>query len=477
MTPPYSQKLDLLQKQILNQEMKLSLDMLAMDICELREMLLEATVSNPFLDLDFIHQNVTDAEQLIPVCHMETAYHNERDTEQPKFVLDTLDEFCHRGSQDHYNPVDNVSHEQTFSEMLEEQIRTLQLENQLSLLCIHLVHSLDCRGYLDTACGEIADNQRVTLAEVRRALRIVQSLYPTGVGAQTLKECLILQLKDRNLLSENTKRLVKHGLPLLAKSDLPGIAALLNCSVSSAVEASRIVQSLNPIPSRGFKTDNEPIYVVPDVSVRYENGAFIIAANDQVLPRVTLNSDCCALVNECTEDEITELRRYLPLAKAIIRGVNSRRSTLLNVLQCVILKQSAFFRYGSGLRPMEMQSIADALEIHVSTVSRAIKNKYIDCAKGTVSLRSLFERSYSKSKDANGTESVSHIKQQLIEIIESEAQAKPLSDMVISNKLCAQGYVISRRTIAKFRDEMGIPCASQRRAAYGVYGRSSWWSK
>ena len=477
MTPPYLQKQELLQKQILNQEMKLSLDILAMDICELRELLMEATVSNPFLELDFVHQNMTDVERSFPVCVLETICSNERDVDQPRFVLDTVDRLSARGFLDYYNPVDNAMREQTFSEMLEEQIGTLPLDSSFSHLCIHLIHSLDSRGYLNTPCEEIAEDQNVTLSELKAALRIVQSLHPTGVGAQSLVECLILQLKARNLLSQDTKKMVKQGLPLLAKCDLPGIAALLNCSVSSAVEVSRIVQSLNPIPSQGFRTDNDPVFVFPDASVRYENGAFIIAHNDQLLPRVTLNSDYCMLVNESAKDEIAEFRDYLPLAKAIIRGVNSRRSTLLNVLQCVILKQATFFRYGSGLRPMDMQSIADALEINVSTVSRAIKNKYVDCAKGIVSLRSLFERSYHKTEDENATDCVSHIKQQLTEIIASEDPAKPFSDMLISKKLCAHDHIISRRTITKFRDEIGIPCSSQRRTAYEAYGKGSWCRK
>jgi RNA polymerase sigma-54 factor len=460
------------QKQILNWEMKLSLDILSMDICALRELILRTAESNPFIEIDFSNPSHRNLDQTMSFCNMLTTYNKEIESNVPMFVFDDNDDYKGFYNERTYNfegSINSSCQEPTFTDMLEEQIRWMNLNDELSELCICLIGYLNSKGYLDTSLDDIAHNHCANIADVKRALRIVQSLHPAGVGARSLKECLILQLKDRNQLTACTEILVKQGLAALANNDLTALSKLLKTNISATISACRLIRSLNPIPSQGFRTGEDPIFVIPDASVRFEEGSYVIATNNRILPKITLNREYCQLLKASSEEEIGGIKRYLPVAKAMIRGINNRRSTFLNVLQCIIGMQPTYFKNGSDLKAMDMQSVAEVIGIHPSTVSRAVSNKYIACEKGIVSLRSLFDRGVPLSSSVNGTIAVSIVKQELGKLISTEDQAAPLSDNELCDILAAKGYKISRRTVTKYRENMGVPCSYQRKATYAIH--------
>lgn len=371
------------------------------------------------------------------------------------------------GSQGRGQALDWVAAaEPDFEAMLQEQIRFMPLEHRLSSLCISLIACLNTRGYLDRHLAELARDFHASSGEMKRALRVVQSLEPAGVGARNLTECLLLQLKAKGLHGRHTVKLVREGLPLLAGNDLRAICSLLGCDRSEAMKAGEAIRSLEPIPSRGFKMREEPVFVVPEADVRYANGEYVIELNGQALPELEIDEDNRRLLGlSGEEDSVAYLREMLPDARSLIWNIQWRRSTLKNLLKCLVQKQPDYFRHGAELRPMRLADIAECMGVSVSTVSRAVRGKYICCNKGMVELRSLFIRGLD-GLDGR-TVSILDIKQRIMALVGEEDQAHPLSDEKIRQVLLRVGIPLSRRVVAKYRAELGLASSRGRRASMG----------
>lgn len=325
---------------------------------------------------------------------------------------------------------DPISRSQSFTAMLLEQISVMKLGPQMAALSGYLVECLNNRGYLDIDPQEIALELKLPLFDVMQVLYLVQSLQPVGTGARSLQECLILQLSETKFFNSYTIKIIKEGLALLAANDLRGLSKLLQTDICSAARYSGVIRFLNPIPSQGYDTGENDRSVVPDVSVRREGNQFSIVMNDTVIPNLELNREYCDMLGK-TKDLVTKryLKEHLHPAQTLIHAVGERNATLIRVMEYVVRKQAQFFEDGKTLVPMTLSEVAEKVGLNVSTISRAVQEKFIICAAGIIRLRSLFTSSAVSS--GNTVVSSTFVKEKIQKCLKAESKESPLSDQDI----------------------------------------------
>ncbi len=452
LTPSLNPSVEQSQKQIVTAQMLQSLQVLRMPMPELAQYLGERICENPMLDIEALSQS-----ELLPEPSPPPAQ-DPRDEDVDETVRSDYRDIWHGNGLD---AARLGCGESTFADMLLEQVNTGRLDGASSALCRYIVGCLNQRGYLDIPLEEIARETGCALPDAERALRHIQEeLHPAGVGARSLGECLLLQLGRSRTLNAHTIRLVSEGLPLLAANDLGAIQKLLRCTRNTAEHCAQVVRGLNPIPSQGYFTGERNGFVVPDAIVQNDGGALSLRLNDRYLPRVRLSRAYCDWT-AADEEEKRYLAQKLKEAGALQRAVEERGKTLRAVMRCIVGRQSAFFRTGAPLAPMNLAEIAGSLGLNISTVSRAIQGKYIEGPFGTIEIKKLFSGAVKGA--AGGAVSSDAAKRKLRRLIRDEDPKMPLSDESLRLALCAAGIDLARRTIAKYREELGLPPARQRR--------------
>jgi RNA polymerase sigma-54 factor len=330
----------------------------------------------------------------------------------------------------------------------------------------YLVGCLSPAGYLDCPLDELSAELGCPLFDLEQALFVVQSLEPTGVGARSLSECLLLQLAQSRHFTELNIHLVRRGLPKLADGDYAALAEDLHATEDEVRAAADYIRTLNPLPSRGFPTGSYTHYVVPEATLHWEGDTLHIDMNTAAQPRVSLNTETAGLLEaEDTREAQVYLRRKLQDARSLMDSLQDRQDTLFRLISAVARLQSGFFARGEALQPMTMSQVAEELNVNISTVSRAVKDKYIQYSGKVYSLRSLFSAAIA-SQDG-GEISADGARRQIQRCVEAEDPAHPLSDSAICAALAALNISLSRRTVAKYRAELGIPPASKRRVGAG----------
>lgn len=423
---------------LLSPAMKQSLDILQAGLWDLRQLVLSQLDANPLLEageapgdaLPFspvpLHRLVTPGLAWNPDC-----------------------------------PAEPLPRGENFYDMLEEQIRTMELPAPMVPVCLALVGCLDRRGYLDIPPEELAQALQLPAQEVYQALYVLQSLTPCGVGARTLEECLILQLAQGPHFNGDTIAIVHKGLELLAANQMGKLAALLHRPPDKIKEACQAIRALNPIPSRGYDTGEEPQVLIPDALVECQESLTTIRMNDEFVPRLVIHQDYAALAQSADEATARFVQGMEEQARGLIRSLEGRKKTLLRVLEEVVKRQPTYFSKGTGLAPMTMGQVAQSLELDLSTISRTVQDKVLVCAAGTVSLRSLFTGGYAAAEGVSLSAVV--IKKKIQEFIGREDSTAPLTDLDLCHALAAGGTVLARRTVVKYRAELGIPPSTQRR--------------
>lgn len=319
---------------------------------------------------------------------------------------------------------------------------------------------LNDNGWLEESAQELALRGGVSCEVIEGAELIVRNMEPAGVGARTLAQCLELQLERRG---ENGLALtiVRNHLEDLAKDHYNQIARITGASREEIQQACRLIRSLDPRPGAAFSSNNLPAYIVPDILVKEEEGRFVVLSSGQDLPRLKLNVYYQELMRDCEEEQVKDyLTKKAKQAHWVIKNIEQRKNTMLRCACCIVDQQMDFFRRGKHfLRPMTLADVASKVGVHESTVSRAIRNKFLQCTWGMFPLGDFFGRAVGMD-EGNSAE---QIKAQLRVLIEQEDKRKPLSDQKICDLLARQGMELARRTIAKYRDEMGYPSASGRK--------------
>lgn len=449
----------------LNAGTLLSLEVLRMPAQELSELITRNIYENPLLEIDAKSDEPNEdfAPMRLDACSAPGGLLPEEREDRVTLAAAKTRESRNRShGKDRFDPADMGSREVTFQEMLNEQLGALTLEPALAARCQYLVACLNRKGFLDEAPADIATALSCSLRDVTQALHVLHSLHPPGVGARSLREYLVLLLSEQGRFTEAcTIKLVKEGLPLLARNDICAIAKLLGISKESARKVCGVIRRLPPFPAQGYYTGEQNSSIVPDAMIEKDEFGMRVVMNDTTVPRLELSRDYCSMMTEADFDAKAYFQKMLANAKQLIKAVDDREKTLTRILRKVVELQPAFFEDGSTLRPMSMTSLAEELGLSSSTISRAVGGKYIICAAGTVELKSLFTAGV-PTKQGQSV-SCSFIKQQIRNFIHRENPTAPLPDEQLREALQLMDINISRRTVAKYRESMDIPSSSARR--------------
>jgi RNA polymerase sigma-54 factor len=341
------------------------------------------------------------------------------------------------------------------------QLSLRNLPERDKTLVTLLIESLDEDGYMTQELAEIQamlpEELDIAPEELQIALRHLQQCEPTGVGARNLGECLELQLRvlpDSTAFRTDALDVVKNHLDALASRDFNRLKKVLHCDDTTLRGVQKLITGLNPRPGRGYGTDDTR-YVVPDVVVRKVKGVWMAALNPEAMPKLRINRLYADILSRARSSGSQQLSSQLQEAKWLIKNVQQRFDTILRVSQAIVDRQRHFFEHGEvAMRPLVLREIAEALDLHESTVSRVTTQKFMHTARGIFELKYFFGSHV--TTDSGGSASSTAIRALIKQLVSSENSRKPLSDSQISEILGQQGIVVARRTVAKYRESMQI---------------------
>jgi RNA polymerase sigma-54 factor len=433
------------QNMMLTPKMMEELKILQMPNVELAQYIEEALVDNPML---------------------------ESETEDDWVSVMLKDRRDHRLSEKDYRLADDFEGKElteytaapiSLRQFLTSQLGELKLNIQQKLIAHYLINNIADDGYLTGDLREAASKLIVPLIKVKDALIIVQSLEPSGVGARNLKECILLQLKRKQLLNDVLKDIVTHYLDLLAARKYNELGRILSTSKEEMQRVHKLIKSLDPKPGYQFQY-SYAAHIVPELEVSDVGGGYAVTFHDEHIPALRINS--CYIEMMTKDSSNTEVYKYLKSklekARECINAIQQRKKTILKIAAFIIEYQCDFLRNGYAyMKPLTMKKVGDAAGVHESTVSRTVSNKYIQTPRGVFELKYFFSSQVDSDNDAGV--SANGVKKLVANIISSEDKVNPLSDEQIRKQLEMQGISIARRTVAKYRGELAILPANQRR--------------
>jgi RNA polymerase sigma-54 factor len=364
-----------------------------------------------------------------------------------------------------------LTREETLAEHLTEQLMLAIADPPDRLIGQNLIGMVNEAGYLTSDPAQVAEMLGTSVAHVERVLGVLQGFDPAGVFARDLKECLVLQLKELDRLDPAMQILVEH-LDLVAKRDFAGLKSLCKVDADDIRDMIAELRRLNPKPGHVFGA--EPVQpVVPDVSVRpAPDGNWLVELNNDTLPRVLVNNRYMAQVarGAMRDEDKTYLSECHANATWLVRSLDQRAKTILKVAREIVRQQDAFLVHGvQHLRPLNLKTVAEAIEMHESTVSRVTSNKYMATPRGIFELKYFFTTAVGGALGGEG-HSAESVRHRLRELIERETKSNILSDDTLVDLLKAEGINIARRTVAKYRESLGIPSSVQRRREKNAFG-------
>jgi RNA polymerase sigma-54 factor len=358
------------------------------------------------------------------------------------------------------------SRPQSLHDYLAEQLSFIDIDPELIDLIKFLISNIDDNGFLKASLVDIANDfsHPVKAGEMDEALRIIQKLDPPGVGARSMKECLLLQLTPETPHAEVVKALIEHHLDDVAFNRLPIIQRRTGYDINLIKSGIEVLKHLNPKPGAQYASENIP-YVVPDIIVdRNEVGDYDIRLVDDWVPNVHIPRHVVELARDKGSDPKTKeyIKRKIQAAQWLMESIEQRRGTLEKVTRAIIKHQRAFLDKGpEHIEPLKMQQIADQVGVHVTTVSRAVDDKWVQTPRGIFPLKRFFGGG---TQTTNGEEVAwETIKNKLLELIDQEDKSNPLSDEDLVSKLQESGYPVARRTVTKYRKMLSIPSSRQRK--------------
>lgn len=357
--------------------------------------------------------------------------------------------------------------QETLHEHLLWQLGLSQLPERAQTIGAAIIDGIDDDGYLresfDAIRSVLAPQIEADDAEIEAVLHDIQHFDPVGSGARTLAECLSRQLAllvgDPCLIA-HAKRLCEECLERLPRIGLTGIAKTLDCDEATAKTVLELLRSLNPKPGSAITPLEADTYVVPDAVIWRDQGVWRAALTGHSVPRVGIHQAYVRMIAQASREDAGYMREHLQEARWILRGIEARGETLLNVTRCLAREQSGFLEFGEqALRPLTLRAIAQKVDLHESTVSRAIARKYVRTPRGTIPMRAFFA---SGIESDGGETSSAAIQSMIRELVEKENPRKPLSDAALTQQLNNNGVPVARRTVAKYREAMGLPASSDR---------------
>ena len=458
------------QQQVLIPQMILSMDILLLPTLDLEQRIQQEFSDNPALEL--VEQEARDK----PIANSETAERGEAEPTLHERLRDSgswsFDERRPRKSSNRSSDAKHAALQNTpdkppgLKETLMEQLRLQTIPGRIRDIGEDIISGLDNRGYLGCEAEELGDwiEGRPSTEEIEQALETVRGLEPAGVGATDLRDCLLLQLQrdggDRRL----EEAIIRNHLLDLGLNKLPKLARELGYPVEEIKEAAKLISSLDPMPGRQIESE-ETVYIRPDVLVEEIDGELEISMLDYSLPQLEISRSCRTALKDASSDRKTSafLRKKIESAKWLIHAIEQRQRTIKDIALAIVEYQQDFMLEGpKRLKALKMQTIADTVGVHLSTISRAIKGKYIETPSGIYELRYFFTGGVDNAEGE--IESRRNVHRRIQELIEKENREKPYSDTAIAHLLQEEGLKIARRTVTKYREHVGIPASRLRRS-------------
>jgi RNA polymerase sigma-54 factor len=368
---------------------------------------------------------------------------------------------------DEGDAADRIAQTQTLHDHLQWQLHLSHLSPRDRRIGAALIDAIDDDGYLREPMDALRDSMRpdlvVSIDEMLTVLRQLQAFDPVGVGARDLGECLALQLAqlpDETPGKALSLRIAGGPIDRLPKVGLEGIAAELQCGRDEAAEALQLLRSLDPRPGAQIGSLPNDTYITPDCVIWRQQGVWRVALASSRAPRLTIHRGYEQMIGHAGASD-SYLRGRLQEARWLLRNIEARGETLLKVVRCLVRQQSGFLEFGAqALRPLTLREVAADVGLHESTVSRAIARKYVRTPRGTVALRSFFASGI--DSDGGGETSSIAIQTMIRRLVDAENPRKPLSDARLAESLKADGVPVARRTVAKYREAMGIASSQDR---------------
>jgi RNA polymerase sigma-54 factor len=352
---------------------------------------------------------------------------------------------------------DSLTAETSLAEHLVEQVRDTKLNEEEQGIAELLIGNIDDYGYLNATLEELAASTGLPPEKISEVLKVVQSFEPVGVGARDLRECLMLQLERAGQQETLEYRIVRDYMDALGKRRIPEIARGTGQSVDDVQEALARIGQLQPRPGRAFMTAVEQ-YVAPEVFVQKNGDDFLVTTNDEQIPHLRISNVYKDLMSagENNAEVKNYIREKIRAGKFLIKSLQQRQTTIANIGREIVKRQREFMEKGVAfLKPMTMAQVAEVVGVHETTVSRAVSGKYIETPQGVFEMKYFFTAGLQSTGSGDGISNTS-VKDMISEIFKAEDTSKPLSDQEVVKMLGEKGITIARRTVAKYRDELGI---------------------
>ena len=469
-------QLRLSQQLAMTPQLQQAIRLLQLSTLELQQELQQALESNPLLEQIDTHEEI-DTRETQDSETLDTADALEKKEMPEELPLDaSWDTIYTAGTPsgtsgdyiDDELPVYQGETTQTLQDYLMWQVELTPFSDTDRAIATSIVDAVDDTGYLTVPLEDILESmgdEEIDIDEVEAVLKRIQRFDPVGVAAKDLRDCLLIQLSQFDKTTpwlEEARLIISDHLDLLANHDFRTLMRVTRLKEDVLKEAVNLIQSLDPRPGQSIQT-GEPEYVIPDVLVRKHNGHWTVELNSDSIPRLQINQHYASMCNNARNDGDSQfIRSNLQDAKWLIKSLESRNDTLLRVSRCIVEQQQAFFEQGEEyMKPMVLADIAQAVEMHESTISRVTTQKYLHSPRGIFELKYFF--SSHVNTEGGGEASSTAIRALVKKLIAAENPAKPLSDSKLTSLLSEQGIMVARRTVAKYRESLSIPPSNQRK--------------
>ncbi|HFT8843571.1 TPA: RNA polymerase factor sigma-54 [Escherichia coli] len=469
-------QLRLSQQLAMTPQLQQAIRLLQLSTLELQQELQQALESNPLLEQIDTHEEI-DTRETQDSETLDTADALEQKEMPEELPLDaSWDTIYTAGTPsgtsgdyiDDELPVYQGETTQTLQDYLMWQVELTPFSDTDRAIATSIVDAVDDTGYLTVPLEDILESmgdEEIDIDEVEAVLKRIQRFDPVGVAAKDLRDCLLIQLSQFDKTTpwlEEARLIISDHLDLLANHDFRTLMRVTRLKEDVLKEAVNLILSLDPRPGQSIQT-GEPEYVIPDVLVRKHNGHWTVELNSDSIPRLQINQHYASMCNNARNDGDSQfIRSNLQDAKWLIKSLESRNDTLLRVSRCIVEQQQAFFEQGEEyMKPMVLADIAQAVEMHESTISRVTTQKYLHSPRGIFELKYFF--SSHVNTEGGGEASSTAIRALVKKLIAAENPAKPLSDSKLTSLLSEQGIMVARRTVAKYRESLSIPPSNQRK--------------
>ncbi len=486
-------RLDLRQSQslVMTPQLQQAIKLLALSNLELETFIGDAIAANPLLELGEIapasvgeaieppaevrstNLATSPADQLIAEGHAESdapldlaaaSEERERDTGDGDLGGEWGGALRSEVGENAPDPENRQAEAQSLAQHLQDQLVMAAPDRRTAFVAQHLIGLLDDAGYLSVPLDEVSDELGIGLDEADAGLILLQSLDPTGVGARSLAECIALQAKEADRHDPCMARLIDN-LDLVARGEFARLKRMCGVDDEDFADMLRELRSYDPKPGLRFASGGgDP--VTPDILIAARtDGGWDITLNQATLPRLIVNRSYYLELRGACDEKVARgwLSERLADANWLVKALDQRQKTILKVAGEIVKQQEGFFRHGvSHLKPLTLRTVAEAIEMHESTVSRVTSNKYLHCARGTFELKYFFTSGIA-SADGEGSISAEAVKAAIRTLIEGEAADAILSDDALVDLLKGKGFDLARRTVAKYREAIGLGSSVQRR--------------